>query len=180
MYPWWCTMVVYPWGYTTRVPPPWVHPGTTSSAVYRYPRRERCGAVVRGARVRGPGYPGGAQGMPRDEACRGRASPRGRGTRPRGVARRGVWIALGSNDPRTALWAVRPGSRDPMTPGSWVTGSWVMDPGSQDPWVMDPGSWILGPRIPGSWILGPGSWGQGSQDPRIPWIQDRSGRVSGR
>ena len=78
----------------------------------------------RGARVRGPGYPEACLGMPRDEACRACASMRGRGTRPRMRPGGGVWIALGSDDPRMALWAIRAGCRDPMDPRILTPGSW--------------------------------------------------------
>ena len=78
------------------------------------PYPDRCTRDSRGARVRGPGYPGTPHGMPRDEACRGGASSHGQGTRPWRAVREGVWIALGSNDQGMALQAIPPhGSRIP-------------------------------------------------------------------
>ena len=63
----------------------------------------------------------GRQGRPR---WREGACICSRGTRLQMCVREGVWIALGSNDPQMALWAICSGSRtqdpDPrtLTPGS--------------------------------------------------------------
>ena len=163
-----CTRVVWWWVvYPPGTPPTTLHPGYTS------PHPSHGGTGVRSSGVRGlsprTSWGSGSGRPPRPRGRGGRVaapspvttSPASRRTAPAGCSREGVWIALGSNDHRTALRAVRPGS------GIQDPGPRTRDPGSLTQGSMTPR--IPDPRIPGSQTRDPMT-----QDPRTPGIRDLS------